>query len=283
MTAMAAKAAIMDQPMEAVSSARPQGSTLARVLRGLRPTAPAAFAGFAAGMSFALLMPMAWLSAVCWNLYLDKLHPIFIEPLGGAARIGVGLGLGVIVMLTAAAVVLALATPTGQAWLARFGRQAPANDFSEFADVDEATPSFARRRSADIHPDAPPVTPINALRDLPAAGLGPVAVEAPANDRTAIDAGAIGELADDDALELIEVAAYVDLAEAVVPVEADANPAAPAPEDNSLGAMVARLEAGLERQRWDMMDNGGTAPPAVDLALEAALSTLARMNKVAVG
>lgn len=280
MTVMAAKAANMDQPMEAVSSARPQGSTLARVLRGLRPTAPAAFAGFAAGVFFALLMPMAWLSAICWNLYLDKLHPIFIEPLGGAARIGVGLGLGVIAMLAAAAVVLALATPTGQAWLARFGGQAPANDFSEFADVDEATPSFARRRSADIHPDAPPVTPINALRDLPAAGLGPVAVEAPANDHTAVDVDALGEQADDDSLELFEIAADIEMVEAVEPIAAEV---APAPVDNSLGAMVARLEAGLERQRLDTTDNGDTASPAVDLALEAALSTLARMNKVAVG
>lgn len=253
--------------MEAVSAARPQGSTLARVLRGLRPTAPAAFAGFALGLSFALLMPMAWLSAICWNLYLDKLHPIFVEPLGQAARIGVGIGLGVIAMLLAAAVVLALATPAGQAWLARFRRPVRADDFTEFAGADEAPISFPRRRSADVHPDAPPVAPINALRDLPAAGLGPVRAIDAANDAASHVIVAATDAADEDMLELADF------------IDAEAAAAAGGNEDMSLGAMVARLEAGLARQRSD----GGEAPPPVDLALEAALSTLARMNQRAVG
>lgn len=283
MTIMAAKAAFMEPPMEAVSAARPQGSTLARVLRGLRPTAPAAFAGFALGLSFALLMPMAWLSAICWNLYLDKLHPIFIEPIDNSARIGVGIGLGVISMLLAAAVVLALATPAGQTWLVRFRRPASANDFSEIAGADESAPVFPRRRSADIHPDAPPVAPINALRDLPAAGLGPAVVEAPADDYAASDAAAMVEPSDCDPLELIEFAADVEMVEAAAASGAEDDAAATVPEDNSLAAMVARLEAGLERQRLDMADGQDAAPPPVDLALEAALSTLARMNQRAVG
>ena len=268
MTIMAAKAAFMEPRMEAVSAARPQGSTRARVLRGLRPTAPAAFAGFALGLSFALLMPMPWLSAICWNLYLDKLHPIFIEPLGGAARIGVGLGLGVIAMLFAAAVVLAFATPTAQAWLARLRRPAPANDFTEYLGVDEAAPSFPRRRSADIHPDAPPVAPINALRDLPAAGLRPVPMIDAAND------AALGEILETPAAtddEMLELADFID---------GDGAPSATEIEDMSLGAMVARLEAGLARQGGDVSE---VSPPPVDLALEAALSTLARMNRRAVG
>jgi hypothetical protein len=44
--------------------------------------------------------------------------------------------------------------------------------------------------------------------------------------------------------------------------------------------MVARLESGLVRQR---ALGEPDAAPSVDLALEAALSTLARMNKTAVG
>ncbi|MBA4747716.1 MAG: hypothetical protein H2056_03270 [Sphingopyxis sp.] len=268
MSVLAAKAAYMDPPMEAVSAARPQGSTLARVLRGLRPTAPAAFAGFALGLSFALMMPMAWLSAICWNLYLDKLHPIFIEPLGHAARIGVGIGLGVIAMLFAAAVVLALATPAGQAWLAHFRRPAPAHDFSEYAGLDEAAPSVPRRRSADIHPDAPQVAPINALRDLPAAGLRPMPMIDAANDMAMDEILPAIDATDDEMLELADF------------TDASSIAAVPESEDTSLGAMVARLEAGVMRQRGD---GGEASPPPVDLALEAALSTLARMNQRAVG
>ncbi len=252
--------------MEAVSTGRPHGGTLNRVLRGLRPAAPAAVGAGLLGFAAALLMPMPWLSAICWNLYLDTLHPIFVEPLGNAARVGVGLGLGVIAMLAATAVVLALETPVGQQWRARL-RRAPADDFSEFTHADAPTPGFARRRSADVHPDAPPVAPINALRDLPAAGLGPVPLDMPANDGGAPETDAdVG----DEPLELAEFAAEPEVTE-----EADLLELA----DASLGAMVARLEAGLERQRFRPDDT----PPAIDLALEAALSTLARMNKAAVG
>ena len=271
MTVMAAKAAFMDPPMEAVSAARPQGSTLARVLRGLRPTAPAAFAGFALGLSFALLMPMAWLSAICWNLYLDKLNPIFVEPIGNSARIGVGIGLGMIAMLLAAALVLALATPAGQAWLERFRRPAAANDFSDFVGADEAPIDLPRRRSADIHPDAPPVAPINALRDLPAEGLGPVAA-------VSVDEPAAEAIPADTEFEALDLTAFAEATDL----------AAPEPADTSLGAMVARLEAGLARRDAVMPEDrdansDSIAAPTVDLALEAALSTLARMNKKAVG
>lgn len=267
--------------MEAVSAERPYGSTTARVLRGLRPTAPAALGAFAVAFGAALLMPMGWLSAICWNLYLDTIHPIFMEPLGSAARIGVGLGFGVIAVLAAAAVVLALATPAGQDWLARFRRPAAADDFSEFAADADIAPTFARRRSADVHPDAPPVAPINALRDLPAAGLGPVPLEVPANDRADIIAAQVAEIADDDALDLVEFAIepVAELAETA------AEDAAAPPEvvDASLGGMVARLEAGLARQRDTAANSHADTAPTIDFALEAALSTLQRMNKAAVG
>jgi hypothetical protein len=266
------RAAIMDEHMEAVSAERPYASTTARVLRGLRPTAPAAFGAFAVAFVAALLMPMAWLSAICWNLYLDTIHPIFMEPLGNAARIGVGLGMGVIAVLAAAAVVLALATPAAQTWLARFRGAKNADDFSEYADTAEAPPSFARRRSADVHPDAPPVAPINALRDLPAAGLGPVPLDV-----------TVVEPAEIETLDLVEYAADPATHEPEAIADAAADPVQPDRADTSLGAMVARLEAGLVRQR-DSTDSGpDDTAPAVDLALEAALSTLHRMNKRAVG
>jgi hypothetical protein len=282
MTTMAAKAVIMDQQMDAVSAERPYASTTARVLRGLRPTAPAALGAFAVAFVAALLMPMAWLSAICWNLYLDTIHTIFMEPLGNATRIGVGLGFGVIAVLIAAAVVLALATPAGQDWLARFRRPAAADDFSEFAADADKAPTFARRRSADIHPDAPPVAPINALRDLPASGLGPVALDVPANDAADNIAVPVAEIADDDALDLVEFAdePVIDAVEMVADENTDALPEV---VDTSLGAMVARLEAGLVRQRDTAADSNAEPAPTIDFALEAALSTLQRMNKAAVG
>jgi hypothetical protein len=268
--------------MEAVSAERPYGSMLGRVVRGLRPTAPAALGAFAVAFVAALLMPMAWLSAICWNLYLDTIHPIFMEPLGNAARIGVGLGFGVIAVLAASAVVLALATPAGKDLLARFRRPATADDFSEFAADADIAPTFARRRSADIHPDAPPVAPINALRDLPAAGLGPVPVAAPANDPADFIAAPVAEIADDDALDLVEFA-FEPVAE-VTETFADGEAVTlPDPADTSLGAMVARLEAGLVRQREPAADSHSDTAPTIDFALEAALSTLHRMNKAAVG
>ena len=64
------------------------------------------------------------------------------------------------------------------------------------------------------------------------------------------------------------------------------------PADKSLGAMVARFEAGLARRRQDAAAQA-TAPATtgvaaaeeleVDFALEAALSTLHRMTRQSVG
>ena len=260
----------MEDDMEAVSTGQPHGGTLSRVLRGLRPAAPAAVGASLLGFAAALLMPMPWLSAICWNLYLDTLHPIFVEPLGTAARIWVGVGLGLITMLMATAVVLALETPTGQQWRARL-RRPVADDFSDFASADAPSPGFTRRRSADVHPDAPPVAPINALRDLPAAGLGPVPLEQPANDLAV--AGTDGPIAEEP----------LELADYAVEPDGGAEPELLDLADASLGAMVARLEAGLERHRVRADDIESATPPTIDLALEAALSTLARMNKAAVG
>jgi hypothetical protein len=83
----------------------------------------------------------------------------------------------------------------------------------------------------------------------------------------------------DDMLEL----GAVDEAPAIPAVQAE-------PLDSSLGGMVARFEAGLDRRRNRVPSASDTPPaanedddPAVDLALEAALSTLQRMSRAAVG
>ena len=71
-----------------------------------------------------------------------------------------------------------------------------------------------------------------------------------------------------------------------------APPPLPDPADKSLGAMVARFEAGLSRRRLDVVakaaipvSDGFVAEPEpeVDFALEAALGTLQRMTRQSVG
>ena len=66
--------------------------------------------------------------------------------------------------------------------------------------------------------------------------------------------------------------------------------AMPDPADQSLGAMVARFEAGLARRREVRLAPQTASAPAnedeseaIDFALEAALGTLQRLNRQAVG
>ncbi|WP_260582118.1 hypothetical protein [Sphingopyxis sp. PET50] len=82
----------------------------------------------------------------------------------------------------------------------------------------------------------------------------------------------------------VDYAADDDEAPWLQPAEI-AKPAMPEPVDNSLGAMVARFEAGLAQRR----KAAASAPAAgedveqPDFALEAALGTLQRMTRRAVG
>ncbi|NJS14541.1 MAG: hypothetical protein HC788_07955 [Sphingopyxis sp.] len=265
----------MDEEMDAAIGTDRQGDGARRVLASLRPAFPAAAAAVGVALLAAFLIPMSWVSVICWQLYLDKIHPVFAEPLGNATRLALGLGFGILAMLVATLIALLLATPEARAlWSKR--KRADAAMWDEFAPT--ATPSFARRRRADEHPDAPPVTPINALRDLPPEGLVP----------TGTVRGEPLDLADpvvDDVPMVTEAGAEAVHVAEVEPVMAAA---LPDPDDMSLGAMVARFEAGLERRR-----SGAAVHPAspaneddlphLDLALEAALSTLQRMNKSAVG
>ena len=182
------------------------------------------------------------------------------------------------------------------------------------------------RRRADLHPDDLPRAPLRAGRDLPEQGLGPVdaAPEVAADylPEYEPDALAGADLAEDaDAVEIVEaaVAPYTPPAADAAPDEEDeliladlapvevetpgdepwlqpakvAGPAMPDPADKSLGAMVARFEAGLARRRETRTATAAIPVPDVaanedaeeeiDFALEAALSTLHRLNRGTTG
>jgi len=161
--------------------------------------------------------------------------------------------------------------------------------------ADDGAEAAPRRRRADLHPDDPPRPPIRAGRDLPAEGLFPSAPAREDGPDVPVDADA-DELVDE--LVLADLAPVEDMAAGeepwLQPATADAGPVLPDPADNSLGAMVARLEAGLVRRKEPQAaatpaipTPGAPAaaeqPEEIDFALEAALGTLQRMNRHANG
>jgi hypothetical protein len=254
-------------------------------LRVLRPAMPAVIGAAALVFLFAALMPMTWVAAISWNLYFDRLSDYFVPPVGNAARLLLALGMAAVAAILAGFVVLLIDSPevAGLASLRdRFRRASGAVD----DDTDDA--SWTRRRRVDLHPDDPVRPPIRAGRDLPAGGLGALGADGDRPDRTP-DPVSVPE---DDELILADLAH--DDPEAgeepwLQPAAMTTIPApAPAPTDNSLGAMVARLEAGLARRRQSegsaATADATAAPDAeVDVALEAALSTLQRMTRQSVG
>lgn len=271
----------------------PKTSRVRAVLRALGPAVPAVIGAAALTFLFAAVMPMAWVAGISWNLYLDRLSDFFVPPVGNAARLVLAFGMAAVAALIAAFIALLVAEPQ-QSGLAALGRRMRRN---ERVDDDADGEAPVRRRRADLHPDDPPRPPIRAGRDLPALGLGPIAAPGESAEAAhgpipeAIDAVATDAIGED---ELI----LADLA----PVEMDepgaepwlqpvdrAGPALPDPADNSLGAMVARFEAGLARRRPESAAAPAIPVPAaaldadgegeIDFALEAALSTLQRMNR----
>lgn len=263
-------------------SEAPKTSRAAIWLRALGPALPAVIGAAALTFLFAAVMPMAWVAGISWNLYLDRLSDFFVPPVGNAARLSLALGMALVAALIAGFVALLIAEPE-QSGLASIGRIFKRQEAEEAEEADEDAP--VRRRRADLHPDDPPRPPIRAGRDLPAQGLGPI---------TATDVpGATDEYEDADELILADLAPVESEpgdAPWLQPVER-AGPAMPDPADNSLGAMVARFEAGLTRRRpvtAPAIPVPDTAPeaggePEIDFALEAALGTLQRMNRQTAG
>lgn len=277
------------------------------LLRGLRPAVPAVIGAAALTFLFAAVMPLAWVAGISWNLYLDRLSDLFLPPIGNGGRLAMALGMAAIAAVVAGIIALMIAEPeaTGVASLRRRMRRN--------AETDDDMEEVLRRRRVDLHPDDPPRPPIRAGRDLPAEGLGPVSAydAPPAADEAEFDLSfaerAAAEPDDDfpagdgDELVLADLAPEAATPEPtgdepwLQPAELAA-PIMPDPADKSLGAMVARFEAGLARRRQPLAEpvaapgaavTGAAAvadeEPEVDFALEAALSTLQRMTRSAVG
>ncbi|PZQ23631.1 MAG: hypothetical protein DI569_04120 [Sphingopyxis macrogoltabida] len=278
-------------------------------LAALRPALPAVIGAAALSFLFAAVIPMAWIAGISWNLYLDRLSDLFVPPVGNAARLVLAVGMAAIAALLAGFIALLIARPeeSGLGALRRRIRRAVPED----AD-DDALP----RRRADLHPDDLPRPPIRAGRDLPVEGLGPVvplastwvpdepsppadmaiAVQPDDGDGAAeasIEAADHGtDMGGEDELILADLAPEESVAGEepwLQPVEYG-GPARPDPADASLGAMVARFEAGLSRRReWRAATATVPVPGAtpadgegdgeIDFALEAALGTLQRMNR----
>ena len=135
------------------------------VVHGLRPAIPAVIGAAALTFLFAAVMPFSWIAGISWNLYLDRLSDLFVQPIGNGGRLALALGMAAIGALIAGIVALVVAKPeeTGFSALRRRMRRRDMYD-------DDALP----RRRADLHPDDPPRPPIRAGRDLPAEGLGPL-------------------------------------------------------------------------------------------------------------
>lgn len=278
--------------MDETSDNPGQGKASA-LLRTLRPAMPAVIGAAALTFLFAAVMPMSWVAGIAWNLYLDRLSDYFVPPVGNAARLILALGMAAIASLIAGLVALLIAEPKAaglSSLRARFRREST-------VDADEDSDAFwTRRRRVDLHPDDPLRPPIRAGRDLPAGGLGPLNADVAVADHSAEADPWLDDFAESNAGELV----LADLAPEdhaageepwLQPAEMTAKPLSAATTDNSLGAMVARLEAGLARRREPTETADIAAPdgaavepdPDVDFALEAALSTLQRMTREAVG
>lgn len=268
------------------------------LLRGLRPALPAVIGAAALTFLFAAVIPMSWVAGISWNLYLDRLSDLFVSPVGNGGRLALALGMATIAALIAGFIALIVAQPE-ETGFAALGRRLQRRNRAADEDID-----LPPRRRADRHPDDAPRPPIRAGRDLPAEGLGPLNAttgvdfdeEPLIDDVTDVVDVAETVTEEDDELMLADLAPVPEREEPngdepwLQPAEMQAKPAMPDPADRSLGAMVARLEAGLARRHGQSAATpaegeaaDGAEPAEIDFALEAALGTLQRMNRHVAG
>ena len=261
------------------------------LLRALQPAIPAVIGAAALTFLFAALMPFSWVAAIGWNLYLDRLSDLFVPPIGNGGRLALALGMSAVAAAIAGLAALLIARPEAA------GLTSLRNVFRRRSEDADDEPVLTRRR-VDLHPDDPPRPPIRAGRDLPAGGLGAVgttSVYEPAEFDPWLG-GATVEAREEaeDELVLANLAPEEDFGDDapwLQPAEMTSPSPLSDPADKSLGAMVARFEAGLARRRQDVAAQTtaqaatGAAvedEPEVDFALEAALSTLHRMTRQSV-
>lgn len=260
------------------------------LLRALQPAIPAVIGAAALTFLFAAVMPFSWVAGISWNLYLDRLSDLFVQPIGNGGRLALALGMSAIAAVIAGFVAVLIAKPEAAGLSSlreRFRRT------SQDVESDDSEEILTRRRRVDLHPDDPPRPPIRAGRDLPAGGLDGSAIAEPVAPGLWLGE-AEGEEADE--LVLADLAPEEEFdgdAPWLQPAEMTAPPPLPDPADKSLDAMVARFEAGLARRRQAAPVSTAAIPtsdavepesePEVDFALEAALSTLQRMTRQSVG
>lgn len=273
--------------MEEASENRVRDMAVA-LMRALQPAIPAVIGAAALTFLFAAMMPFTWVSAISWNLYLDRLSDLFVPPVGNGGRLALALGMSAVAAVIGGLVALLIAKPEAASLspLRNPFRRASAGE-------EEGEPVLTRRR-VDLHPDDPPRPPIRAGRDLPAGGLGPIGSAGPYEgglDPWLGDARA----SDEGELILADLAPQEEFdgdAPWLQPAEMTALPPMPDPADKSLGAMVARFEAGLLRRGQHVVAKASIPvssgierehEPEVDFALEAALGTLQRMTRQSVG
>lgn len=263
------------------------------LLRALQPAIPAVIGAAALTFLFAAVMPFSWVAGISWNLYLDRLSDLFVQPIGNGGRLALALGMSAIAAVIAGFVAVLIAKPEAAGLSSlreRFRRT------SQEVESDDSEEILTRRRRVDQHPDDPPRPPIRAGRDLPAGGLDGSAIAEPVApglwlgeaeaDVEPADELVLADLAPEE--EFDGDAPWLQPAEMTSPP-----PPMPDPADKSLDAMVARFEAGLARRRQAAPISaaaipvpGAVAPesePEVDFALEAALSTLQRMTRQSAG
>ncbi|SEH17969.1 hypothetical protein SAMN05428974_2420 [Sphingopyxis sp. YR583] len=275
--------------MEETSENRAKKTAIA-LLRALQPAIPAVIGAAALTFLFAAVMPFSWVSAISWNLYLDRLSDLFVQPIGNGGRLALAFSMSAVAAVIAGLVALLIAKPETA------GLSPLRNPFRRASmAVDEDEPVLTRRR-VDLHPDDPPRPPIRAGRDLPAGGLGPVRSTGTHDEVAELDPWIANEAAEaEDELVLADLAPEEEFdgeAPWLQPAEMTSPPPMPDPADKSLGAMVARFEAGLTRRRQaappstaaiPVPDAANAEEPEIDFALEAALSTLQRMTRQSVG
>lgn len=275
---------------------------------------------FALFISF-FYVPDLWAALFAWHLYLDRLHPIFLHAAQFCARAAMGGMAGTAALLFFTFLTLLFTRPRSAYLAVEDGAAVSWWELSlvdddvltELATAHAASQASSRESTAaapdpdvpmrnrwDLHPDDAPRAPLSAERDLPAGGLTAMRSDPPPP--------ALSEPQPDPAAEQGRAAPYQPTIEDpwLQPVERS-GPPSPAPHDVSLSALVMRLEARLARRRRHIAMSANpphnSAQPAepdppiaapepppmtvsdhsIDLALEAALSTLQRMNLRTIG
>ncbi|WP_431560518.1 hypothetical protein [Sphingopyxis sp.] len=282
--------------MEEISENRVKATATA-LLRALQPAIPAVIGAAALTFLFAAVMPFSWVAGISWNLYLDRLSDLFVQPIGNGGRLALAFGMSAVAALIAGLVALLIAKPEAAGLSSLRDRFRRARDETSDDETSDDEPVLTRRR-VDLHPDDPPRPPIRAGRDLPAGGLDGSAIVEPAASDLWLDEAEADEGDEGDELVLADLAPEEEFdgeAPWLQPAVMTSPPPMPDPADKSLGAMVARFEAGLTRRQQAAPASTAAIPvpesaegaeaeePEVDFALEAALSTLQRMTRQSVG